>query len=130
MFRNLRNKFLRSNSRNFFSGQFSNKEFLVTLRADLTKAQETMKADLTKAQEASENRLNKAQEAMKADSTKAQEASEQRLISAQNSLKGDIKLMMDSQVYKIVTIVAGIFFSSLAIFGSIGRNYEVPVLKK
>jgi hypothetical protein len=137
MLRSLRNKFLRPKSRNFFWGQFSNKEFLLEIKADLVKAQEAsenrlnvaqsqlkadlvtaqsqLKADLLKAQEASENRLNAAQSQLKAD-----------LIAAQKDLKADIKSDMNLQVYKIVTILTGMFISSLAIFDSIGVSIQYP----
>ena len=150
---------MRPKSRNFFWGQFSNKEFLLEIKADLVKAQEAsenrlnvaqsqlkadlvtaqsqLKADLVKAQEASENRLNVAQSQIKADLVKAQEASENRLnaaqsqlkadlIAAQKDLKADIKSDMNLQVYKIVTILTGMFISSLAIFDSIGVSIQYP----
>ena len=73
-----------------------------------------------------EGRLEKAQTELKSEILNAQLAQEVRLEKAQTEFRIELCKNIDSNNYKLLFMISGIMFASLAVFESVGIFIEYP----
>jgi hypothetical protein len=73
-----------------------------------------------------EGRLVNAQTELKSELRNAQLAKEGRLEKAQMEFRKELRKNIDSNNYKLLFMISGIMFASLAVFESVGIFIEYP----
>ena len=92
----------------------------------LEKAQTELKSEILNAQTELKSEIRNAQTEFKSEIRNAQLAQELRLEKAQTEYRIELGKNIDSNNYKLLFMISGIMFASLAVFESVGIFIEYP----